>query len=151
MYYYFFHFLFIQIVSLAIVAVVAADVSHLNLSPLVKILRQSADVAPDGSYNYHYETENGIYAEESGQPVAVGPEGPAVVVKGSYRYLGDDGVTYEVHYQADENGFHPEGAHIPAVPAAIQRSLQINEAHPEVRIPKEKIKPSTGKSVPFRF
>lgn len=125
---------------MAIVAVVAADVSHLNLSPLVKILKQSSDVAPDGSYNYHYETENGIFGEESGQPLAAGPEGLAVVARGSYRYIGDDGVTYEVHYTADENGFHPEGAHIPAIPEAIQRSLKFNEAHPEVRAPKVETK-----------
>ena len=104
-------------------AVVAADVSHLNIqSPLLKILRQSQDASPDGSYNYAYETENGIVVDEVGQPGAVGPEGPAVVVQGSYKFVGADGVTYEVRYTADENGFHPEGAHLPLVPEVVERS-----------------------------
>ncbi|XP_033208498.1 larval cuticle protein 65Ag1-like [Belonocnema kinseyi] len=120
------------ILSFALLAVVAADVSHLRSPyPLVKILRQAHDASPDGSYKYAYETENGIVAEQSGQPGPVGPEGPAVVARGSYKYVGDDGVTYEVKYVADETGFHPEGVHIPLVPEVIERSLKFNAAHPE--------------------
>lgn len=55
-------------------------------------------------------------------------------MEGSYTYTGPDGVQYTVNYIADENGFHPQGAHIPTpppIPEAIQRSLAFNAAHPE--------------------
>lgn len=62
---------------------------------------------------YSYETSGGIKAEENGQVQNIGSENEAISVRGSYSYVGDDGQTYVVNYVADENGFQPEGAHIP--------------------------------------
>lgn len=45
----------------------------------IGIRSQTADVAPDGSYSWSYETENGISAQESGYPKPGGPEGPIEV------------------------------------------------------------------------
>lgn len=39
----------------------------------------------------------------------------ALVVTGSYSYIGPDGVTYKVDYVADKVGFKPHGDHIQEV------------------------------------
>ncbi|XP_073980506.1 uncharacterized protein [Rhodnius prolixus] len=86
----------------------------------------------DGSYSYSYETGNGIAAQESGHQSSVpGPEGPGTAAQGSYSYKGPDGQTYTVTYTADENGFQPQGAHLPTpppIPPEILKSLQLQGA-----------------------
>ncbi|XP_063918254.1 flexible cuticle protein 12-like [Zophobas morio] len=66
-----------------------------------------------GQYRFGFETSDGFRHDQSGQLQNVGTENEGIVMKGSYSYIGPDGVTYTVYYTADENGFHPEGAHIP--------------------------------------
>lgn len=99
----------------------------------IAILRQASDVSPDGSYQFSYETENGIAASESGAPKPIGDEVP-VVVQGQFQYTDNDGNPISLTYVADENGFQPQGAHLPqapAIPEGIQRALEWNAAHPE--------------------
>ncbi|XP_050674663.1 cuticle protein 3-like [Leptidea sinapis] len=75
------------------------------------------------AYQYSYETENGIRAQEVGQ-VNKGTQ-----AEGAYSYTGDDGQTYTVTYTADENGFRAYGSHLPTpppIPEAILKSLQQN-------------------------
>ncbi|XP_017070737.1 larval cuticle protein 65Ag1-like [Drosophila eugracilis] len=79
------------------------------------ILKQDSDVGPV-QYNYGYETSNGVSAQEAGQLLNAGSDHESIAVKGSYQYVGDDGVTYSVSYIADENGFQPQGAHLPVAP-----------------------------------
>ncbi|EDW01013.1 larval cuticle protein LCP-30 [Drosophila grimshawi] len=85
------------------------------------IIRQEAVVQSDG-YNYLYETENGILAEESGR-IEKQTEADALRSNGYYEYTGDDGLLYRVDYVADENGFVPVGAHIPQEPPHIAKLL----------------------------
>ncbi|NP_001166730.1 cuticular protein RR-1 motif 18 [Bombyx mori] len=76
------------------------------------------------AYQYAYESENGIKAQEVGQD-----EGSGKKVQGSYSYKGDDGQVYEVSYIADEHGFRAEGAHLPTpppIPEAILKALETN-------------------------
>ncbi|CAB3255830.1 unnamed protein product [Arctia plantaginis] len=86
------------------------------------ILRQ--DSSNDGeNYSYAYETENGIRAEESG----VATNG--VQAQGGFSYTGDDGKVYTVRYTADENGFVPQGDHLPTsppIPEEILKALEQN-------------------------
>ncbi|XP_022907035.1 flexible cuticle protein 12-like [Onthophagus taurus] len=73
------------------------------------------NIGTDG-FNYAYETSNGISAQEQGQLLNQGAENEAIAVRGQFQYVGPDGVTYAVQYIADENGFQPQGAHLPVAP-----------------------------------
>ncbi|XP_011303791.1 endocuticle structural glycoprotein SgAbd-8 [Fopius arisanus] len=93
----------------------------------VAIVRQAQDISPDGTYSYSYETENGIRASEEGHPGPVNEEGaPAVVAQGQFEYTAPDGTPISVSYTANENGFQPQGSHLPVappVPAQIARAI----------------------------
>ncbi|CAB0033986.1 unnamed protein product [Trichogramma brassicae] len=100
-----------------IIAIVAlAAVACAQQQPPVAILRQTNDIYPDGSYAYSYETENGIAHQEQG---------------GSYGYTAPDGTPYVITYVADQNGYQPQGEHLPKphpIPEAIARSIEYNLA-----------------------
>lgn len=76
-----------------------------------------------------YETANGIKANEDGtlKKAADPTDGNVVVAAGAFSFTGPDGVLYQITYTADdENGFVPQGAHIPTpppIPPAIQKAL----------------------------
>lgn len=75
------------------------------------------------TFSYSFETSNGISAEESG----VATNG--VQAQGGYSYTGDDGQTYRITYTADENGYVPQGDHLPTphpIPEEILRSIEQN-------------------------
>ncbi|XP_055846617.1 larval cuticle protein 65Ag1-like [Episyrphus balteatus] len=79
------------------------------------VVRSDSNVGPEG-YQFAVETSDGKAHSEEGQLKNIGSEDEAIVVKGQYSYVGDDGVTYSVSYIADENGFQPQGAHLPVAP-----------------------------------
>ncbi|XP_018334193.1 endocuticle structural glycoprotein SgAbd-2-like isoform X2 [Agrilus planipennis] len=107
----------------------------------IPILRQEQEVNFDGTYKYSYETGNGISAEEQGFLKNAGQEEQeAQVAQGQYKYTAPDGQEILVTYIADENGFQPQGAHLPTpppIPEAIQRSLEYNAANPQQEDAKE--------------
>ncbi|XP_045777830.1 uncharacterized protein LOC123875827 [Maniola jurtina] len=75
------------------------------------------------NYQYAYETENGIKAQE------VGTVNKGTQAEGGYSYTGDDGHVYTVNYIADEHGFRASGAHLPTpppIPEAILKALEQN-------------------------
>ncbi|XP_021942044.1 pupal cuticle protein 36-like, partial [Zootermopsis nevadensis] len=78
-----------------------------------------------------YETGDGTRAQEQGylKNAGAGPDAEAQTVQGSYSYTGPDGITISLTYTADENGFVPQGEHLPTpppIPEAILRSLEQN-------------------------
>ncbi|XP_013110227.1 larval cuticle protein 65Ag1 [Stomoxys calcitrans] len=79
-----------------------------------EVIRLESDVRPEG-YNFALETSDGKTHQEEGSLKNVGSEDEAIVVRGSYSFVADDGQTYTVNYVADENGFQPEGAHLPNI------------------------------------
>ncbi|XP_035914195.1 flexible cuticle protein 12-like [Anopheles stephensi] len=96
-------------VALCFVAIaVAVPVPDQN----AETLKYDSNINGVDGYSYQYETSNGISAQEAGELKNVG-EASALAVRGSFTYTADDGQVYTVNYIADENGFQPEGEHIP--------------------------------------
>ncbi|KAJ8983216.1 hypothetical protein NQ317_016437 [Molorchus minor] len=73
---------------------------------------------------FSFETENRITQQETGQ-LRGAAEGEAVAAQGSYSYTGPDGQIYTVNYIADENGFQPQGAHLPTAPPVPEEILKL--------------------------
>ncbi|XP_041976353.1 endocuticle structural glycoprotein ABD-4-like [Aricia agestis] len=112
-----------SIVLVTLFAAVAFAAPQAPTEP-IPILRQDSQVNGDGSYQYSFETGNGISADQKGELKKVG-EVDALEVQGQFKYPGDNG-DIQLTYTADENGYHPQGDHLPTappVPEAIQRAL----------------------------
>ncbi|XP_013113601.1 pupal cuticle protein-like [Stomoxys calcitrans] len=83
-----------------------------------------SNVEYDGTFNYVFETTNGITAEEK----STGPHS----VKGGFAYYSPEGELITMSYVADENGFHPKSTILPTpppIPPAILRSLEYIRTH----------------------
>lgn len=78
------------------------------------VLRHESDVGPEG-YKFEYETSDGVSRSESGVLKNVGTENEALNVRGTVTWTAADGQEYTLNYFADEDGFHPEGKHLPTV------------------------------------
>merc|ERR1712012_1009251 len=88
----------------------------------IAILRSENTGVNNGQYSYSYEAENGISQSVSGEMKTVN-DAQVYVMRGSYSYIGTDGLTYQADWYADETGYHPSAPHLP-------RSVVPN--HPEV-------------------
>ncbi|KAH8302916.1 hypothetical protein KR044_011927, partial [Drosophila immigrans] len=91
--------------------------SLINAAPVddsqAQVLRYDNDNIGVDGYNWTVETSNGISQQEQAQLNNPGSENEAISVRGQYSYTAPDGVVYSVSYVADENGFQPQGAHLP--------------------------------------
>lgn len=73
-----------------------------------QILRSENVLNLDGSYQYLYETDNGLNVKEQGQPKEIdGSNELAMQVQGGYEYTAPDGAVISMSYIANENGFQP--------------------------------------------
>ncbi|EFN65071.1 Flexible cuticle protein 12 [Camponotus floridanus] len=74
----------------------------------------SDNIGLDG-YQFGYELSDGHVHHESAQLVNAGQENQSLAVRGSFSYVDPaTNVRYTVNYVADENGFRPEGEHLPS-------------------------------------
>ncbi|XP_058057254.1 cuticle protein CP14.6-like [Anopheles bellator] len=119
--------------ALLLVVVVAASAAPApaDSDAQAAIVSQSSDVQPDGSFNYAYESANGIKVEDQGTIKSIkvpkldetgrqiGEDEVQVSVQtGSFQYTAPDGQIYTLRYIADENGFQPQADHLPVAPSA---------------------------------
>ncbi|KAL5287156.1 hypothetical protein ACFFRR_008223 [Megaselia abdita] len=78
-----------------------------------QIVRYDSDNDGLGGYSFNFETSDGVARQEQGHVENAGTDYETLKVSGSFQYYGDDGQLYQVQYIADENGFQPQGAHLP--------------------------------------
>ena len=131
-----FTLLFSQVITLLFVSTAAA--AQLTGNEKIPIISQDQEVNFDGSYRLSYETGNGIAAQEQGVLKNAGnPDAEVEEVQGSFQYTAPDGSPVALQYVANENGFQPQGSHLPVaptpppIPPAIQKALEWIAAHPE--------------------
>lgn len=134
-FHYFFHFYFdlqhhLVVVAVALIVMCSVESvpvpsdtvdAHAEIRSFVNELKQE-----DNSYKYQFETSNGIAQQEQG----VG----GYYASGSSQYYDPEGQLIQLTYTADENGFQPQGEHLPTphpIPEAILKSLEWNRQHPE--------------------
>lgn len=84
--------------------------------------------------SFSFQADNGISAQETSQIKNSNSQEPVEETQGNFEYTAPDGSSIQVRYIANEDGFQPQGAHLPVappIPVEIQRSLEWNAAHPE--------------------
>merc|ERR1712142_1245183 len=80
----------------------------------VAILRQET-TGEGANFNHVFESEDGVVVKSSG---SVGSAGQANLA-GSYSFADEQGGILTIRYVADENGFQPQGDHLPQQVEAI--------------------------------
>lgn len=75
--------------------------------------KQNDNIGLD-SYNFGYETSDGIKREESAVVNNFGSDVEELVVRGTISWISPEGETINFNYVADKDGYRPEGTHIPA-------------------------------------
>ncbi|KAL1398108.1 hypothetical protein pipiens_009232 [Culex pipiens pipiens] len=83
------------------------------------VLAQDQIINDDGSYAYNYETSNGIKANARSDN--------GINANGEYSFVAPDGAEYRVTYVANEQGFQPQGAHLPVEPPAPEHVIKMLE------------------------
>lgn len=100
--------------ALLVAAVMAAPVDDSQTT----ILKYENDNIGIDGYNFAYETSDGVSRSESAVIKNPGTENEALSVRGTITWTAPDGEQYTLNFVADENGFQPEGAHLPVAPSS---------------------------------
>uniref|UniRef100_A0AAG5DE53 Uncharacterized protein n=1 Tax=Anopheles atroparvus TaxID=41427 RepID=A0AAG5DE53_ANOAO len=102
-----------QVGLIAVALLLGALAAPLDDSKNAQILRYNSENIGIDGYRFEFETSDGTSRTEEAELRNPGTDSEAIVVRGSYSYTGPDGTVYVINFVADENGFQPEGAHIP--------------------------------------
>uniref|UniRef100_A0A336LU00 CSON004585 protein n=1 Tax=Culicoides sonorensis TaxID=179676 RepID=A0A336LU00_CULSO len=84
-----------------------------------ELLGEDYKRSSDNSYFFVYETVDNQRRQESGGFEEINGV-KSYTVRGSFSYIGPDGVFYEVLYKSDKDGFKPEGGHLPGSKIKVQ-------------------------------
>ena len=98
-----------------------------NANNDIPILRFENTNNGEQGYNWAYESGDGTQAQESG--FLKDADSPSA--QGGFSFTSPEGINFQIQYTADENGFLPQGNHIPTpppIPEEILKGLQQNEA-----------------------
>lgn len=60
------------------------------------------------------------------------PETGSITMVGSYEFIGLDGNTYRMTYEADEGGFKPAADYLPVAPAQIPEYALLRQEYPQL-------------------
>ncbi|KAK6621286.1 hypothetical protein RUM43_011592 [Polyplax serrata] len=125
----------IVILTVLVASVLGAPQRSQSQQREVAILRYENAVNHDGTYKWGYQSEDGTQAEEQGQLKNAGnPELEAQVAQGQVSFTSPEGVPIRLTYVADENGFQPQGDHLPTpppIPPEILKALELIRSSPQ--------------------
>ncbi|XP_014483155.1 PREDICTED: flexible cuticle protein 12-like, partial [Dinoponera quadriceps] len=105
----------VQIIALCALVAVSLATPVYDDSQTVVVKETPLDNIGIDGYQFGYELSNGESRQESAQVANLGTDHESIAVQGSFSYVDPaTNVRYTVNYIADENGFQPQGAHLPA-------------------------------------
>lgn len=106
-----------KIIKFQAIVLVVAIIGTTLAAPQVPILVRSEIRDDHNQFAYSFSSGNGHSATAQGalKPNSAGTDN-VLVQQGSYAFLGDDGILYELSYIADENGFQPIASYLPTPP-----------------------------------
>lgn len=108
------------------VAAVAHALPVSEKDEVVPILNSVVNKNDDGSYKASYESGDGTLRDEEATVINAGTPEESLEVKGSYKYINEDGETVEVFYTAGVNGFVPYGSVVnPEITAVAQAAKDL--------------------------
>ncbi|XP_068147391.1 uncharacterized protein [Drosophila tropicalis] len=112
---------YLCLVALCMVSSLPLDNTEKEVVP---ILKSETNKYEDGSYKLEYESGDGTRREEQASVINQGTEDEALEVKGSYKYINEDGQEVEVFYTAGVNGFVPYGSIINSEITAVAEAAK---------------------------
>ncbi|XP_037937871.1 endocuticle structural protein SgAbd-6-like [Teleopsis dalmanni] len=96
---------------LTLIAVIAAVLAAPQGD--TEILENSVENIGIGGYSFSYKLSDGTTRTEEAVLNNAGTDKESISITGKVTWVAPDGQTYTLTFVADENGFQPEGAHIP--------------------------------------
>jgi len=81
--------------------------------PETRILEQSQEVNPDGTFRWSYANSDGSAQDQSGRVEERPGDEPVLNVVGRASWVDPEGNPHEVSYTAGENGYLPTSADVP--------------------------------------